>query len=286
MPDLPLDFSAISQLYCARAYQLSCVKGIDSSSPATDFGGAVHKFVEARGLGDTRSAIVICSELSTKYKAPLDKLIMCAVKIDLVYKFGPPLLDTQSTPLIEYKFSIPYREVDGYNIILCGTIDRIEYRNNCLVFPDWKTTACTGAALERAMSEYANSFQLPFYLYIIHKYLSKFLPPDLEKAALSLNMSGIYRYICHSFNPVDIRESSEIYLSPEDILYIEELIDYCIPKMISIHKRNTLCPPEGSIYKMCPKCNFRDLCAIRNHDRLIDTINKQPTRKYDPTNFR
>ena len=108
MPDLPLDFSAISNLYCARAYQLACVKGIDSSSPATDFGGAVHKFVEARGLGDTRSAITICAELSTKYKAPLDKLIMCAVKLDLVYKFGPPLLLASHLPpnlLVNLPFS-------------------------------------------------------------------------------------------------------------------------------------------------------------------------------------
>ena len=285
MPDIPLDFSAISQLYCARAYQLSCVKGIDSSSSATNFGSAVHKYVEARGLGDKRSAIIICAEIATKYKAPLDKLIMCAVKIDLVYRFGNPIFDTIGTPLIEYKFSIPYKEVDGYNIILCGTVDAIEYKNR-LTFIDWKTTACTATALDRTMSEYATSFQLPFYLYIIHKYLAKFLPIDLSNAALSLNMAGVYRYVCHSYNPVDIKESSEIYISPEDILYIEELIDYCIPKMISIHRRTTLCPPEGSIYKMCPKCNFRDLCAIRNHDRLVDTINRQPTRQYDPTNFR
>lgn len=286
MIDIPLDFSAISQLYCARAYQLSCVRGIDGTGDAAAFGNAVHKYLEYKALGKVSSVLALCTELAAKYNCDLTKLLMVATKADASLTFDPPILDTCGTPLVEYKFSIPYKVVGDYRIVLCGTVDRIYLRDKVLLFQDYKTTAATGAAGERITSEYVTSMQLPFYLYIIHKYLHHFLPSPLDELAYTRKICGYYTMIYHSLVPPKIENTVSINLTDADVLYIEELIDLCIPKMIAVHQRQTLCPPEGSLYKMCPKCNFKNLCIVKENDRLIELINRQPTRIYDPTNFR
>ena len=284
--DIPLDFSALSTLYCGRAYQLTCVKGIDNSSPATMLGGAVHKFLELRALGRADGLLDICRGIVGDTAVDLGKLVMICSTLDTRLSFNGLLHDTEGVPLVEYKFSIPYRTIGDYRIILCGTIDRLTYRDNAMIFADYKTCAATGAAADRICREYITSFQLPFYLYVIHKYLHKFLPTTLAEAALSLNIRGHYTMIYHSIVPAKIEDTAAVFIQPPDILYIEQLIDYAINRILSIRSCNTLQPPEGTLYKMCPKCNYHALCSIADHDRLLHAINSSPTRQYDPTNFR
>jgi hypothetical protein len=284
--DIPLDFSALSTLYCGRAYQLTCVKGIDNSSPATNLGNAVHKFLELRALGNTAGLLDINRGIVGTSQVDLGKLVMIASTLDTRIQFNGLLHDNEGVPLVEYKFSIPFRTVGDYRIVLCGTIDRLIYRDGRLIFTDYKTCAATGAAADRICREYITSFQLPFYLYVIHKYIHKFLPPQLAEAAVSLNMYGQYTMIYHSIIPAKVEDTAAVSISPSDIIYIEQLIDYAINKMLAIRSSQVLYPPEGTMYKMCPKCNHAAICSISDHDRMLAAINSAPTRQYDPTNFR
>lgn len=286
MLDIPLDFSALSKLYCRRAYQLACVRGIDQSGPAAMFGNAVHKYQELKAKHNTNGVLATCSEIAARYNTDLSKLVTVCATLDTQFQFPPPDKDTTDELLIEYKFSIPYMEVGKYRIVLCGTIDRLYMPADILIFQDWKTCAATGAAANKKMMEYVTSFQLPFYLYIVHKYLHQFLAPKMAEAARNLRIRGHYTMIYHSILPPKIEDSPSVFITEADIIHIEHLIQYAISKIIPIHEATALEPPEGTLYKLCPQCSFNSICAIKDHDRLLATINSLPTRIYDPTNFR
>lgn len=290
MIDIPVDFSALSILACGRRYQLSCVKGVDGSSDATDLGNACHAFFEARNKGVTNPVGELAPVLAKKWNLPpplTTKLMLASLAFD--QKPQPvPIVDTANNPLAEYKFSIPIATVDDtYRIVLCGTMDLVYCKSNeFLVIRDYKTTQALGTAADNIVASYTSSLQLPFYAYALHKYLHAFLPDAYADMALSLKLSGEFMMIYLSAAYPKFDPTPPAVINQSIIQSVEELIYLSIPKIISIHKRQSIYPPEGSLYKLCNKCNYYQHCLEKDTDELTRRINMLPTRPYDPTNFR
>lgn len=288
MIDIPLDFSAISQMSCRRRYQLTCVYGIDASNEYSMFGSAFHKYAEykLKGIYNPVNIIQDVLDLATQFKVDFSALLICCTIFNQQVKLPPPLVDIFDEPMIEYKFSFPIMVIGKYRIILCGTSDYVYATDKCIFFVDWKTTLATGATLERFIDSYVTSLQIPLYLYVFHKYLHQFLPPSVAALAQALKLSGQYVMVEKSYTPPRIVNTNPIALYPHQVAQIEELITIAAHRMVEIHERNTLYPPEGSMYKECNKCHYNSLCVVKDPDRQQEILNAYPRRQYDPTNFR
>jgi hypothetical protein len=289
MHDIPVDFSALSIAYCARRYQFSCVRGVDSSSPDTDFGNAAHALFEARNRGDTRPITDIGIPLSEKWQlsqADTTKLMLCGIGFDQ-QKNPLPIIDTANTPLVEYKFSIPYATVGNYRIVLCGTMDLVYCQDNkFLVIRDYKTCAALGPAADKIVASYTSSLQLQFYAYAIYKYLHAFLPTEYADMALRLAITGEFMMVYKSAPIPKFDRTPFMQVTPYTIQSTEAVINMLIPKLIAIHELDTIAPPEGSVYKLCNKCPYYNLCLCKDEHALLNSLAKIPVKQYDPTNFR
>lgn len=290
MYDIPIDFSALSVLYCARKYQFSCVRGIDGSSAATDFGNACHAFFEARNKGDTRAVAEIVTPLVSKWNiaaADQTKLMLICITFDQ-QKNPKPIIDTANNPLAEYKFSWPWATYGNYRIILCGTMDLVYcVDNSFLCVRDYKTCAAMGSTLDKKIAEYVSSLQLDFYAYALHKYLYQFLSDTHADMALRLAITGQYTMVLKSAAPLPKFDSTPFtQITPYTINSVDRILHNLIPKAISIHESATIQPPEGAAYKMCSPCNYYRLCLEKDESNLLNKITKLPVRQYDPTNFR
>ncbi len=289
MYDIPIDFSALSILYCARKYQFNCVRGIDGSSAATDFGNACHAYFEARNKGDKRAVSEIVTPLISKWNisaADQTKLMLICITFDQ-QKNPKPIIDTANSPLAEYKFSWPWATYGNYRIILCGTMDLVYQVDNFLCVRDYKTCAAMGSTLDKKIAEYTSSLQLYFYAYALHKYLYQFLQDTHADMALRLALSGQYTMVLKSSVPLPKFDHTPFCsITPYDIINVERILHNLIPKAIAIHESQTISPPEGAAFKMCSACNYYRLCLEKDESNLLDQINKLPVRQYDPTNFR
>lgn len=289
--DIPIDFSALSNLYCIRKYQLNCVRGIDSSSAETNFGNAAHGFFEARNKGDTTPAGVIIPALAAKYNvadpAAITKLMLVAVGFDQ-QKHPAPLVDTANKPMAEYKFSWPWAVVGRYRIVLCGTMDLLFCQDmRFLVIRDYKTTAAVGAPAANIVAGYTSSTQLDFYAYALHKFLYQFLPAPFDEMALALKITGQYLMVYKSLASPRFEPTPFCQITAYSIDQIEQLLALLVPRAIAAHEMSRLAPAEGAAYKLCPKCSYHtQFCIRRTEDEILAEVNKYPIRQYDPTNFR
>lgn len=288
MFDIPLDFSALSNLYCGRRYQLSCVRGLGSSSADTDFGNACHAYFEARNKGVTSSIAELIPPLISKWNvSDPTKLWLVANGFDTQQR-PSPIIDTANSPLAEYKFSIPYATVnDKYRIILCGTMDLVYCESaRFLVIRDYKTTKAMGAAAQKIVDSYTSSLQLPFYAFALHKYLHAFLSAEHAEMALSLKLTGEFQMVYASAAVPKFDRTPYTQITADTLDNVEQLIKLAIPKIIAIHEHRTIYPPEGSMYKLCPKCPYYNLCMLPSNEAIITHVSQQPVKQYDPTNFR
>lgn len=287
MYDIPLDFSALSNLYCGRRYQFSCVRGMNSGSADTDFGNAAHEFFEKRNKGDATPLHTLMPQIISKWKiTTITPLMLIGMQFDNM-KQPPPITDTANTPAAEYKFSIPFATAGNYRIVLCGTMDLLySYQDKFLVIRDYKTTKALGTAAENIVAGYTSSLQLPFYAYALYRYLYAFLPQPYADLALNLNITGEFQMIYASAPMPKFDLTPRISITQHTINTVERLIYLAIPKIISIYETQDIYPPEGSMYKLCPKCPYHKLCLSTDPNELIQRVNKVPSKPYDPTNFR
>jgi len=227
MYDIPIDFSALSNLYCARKYQFSCVRGIDGSSKETRFGNACHAYFEARNKGDQRQVMEILMPLISTWQIdPVDqtKLTLICILFDQL-KNPKPIVDTANNPLAEYKFSWPWRTYGKYRIVLCGTMDLVYRHDNFLVIRDYKTCVALGASLDKKIAEYNASLQLHFYAYALHKFLYQFLDDTAADMALRLAVTGQYTMVLISatLSP-QFKSTPFCNISPEVIPTVQPIL--------------------------------------------------------------
>ena len=289
MYDIPIDFSALSILYCARRYQFSCVRGVDSSSADTDFGNAAHNFFELRNKGNKSPIADLLPSIISKWSIPqteVTKLMLTCINFDQ-QKNPSPITDTANNPLVEYKFSIPYATFGNYRIVLCGTMDLVYcVDDDFLVIRDYKTCAAVGAPAQNIVNSYTSSLQLNFYAYALNKYLHAFLSPSHADMALGLKITGEFMMVYKSLPSPKFERTPFVTINPYIIRQTELIINSLIPKAVAIHEVNYIMPPEGSAYKLCNKCSYYTLCLEKDEDKLSSALNRIPVKPYDPTNFR
>lgn len=286
--DIPIDYSALSQLICKRRYQLNCVWGCESTDENLEFGKGGHYFLEMRGKQDNRPNTTLAMEILGRVKADQDKLLRMMSAWDSKYPpFPDPLLDLEGHPLVEWKFAFPYAVIaNKYRIVLCGTVDRMFFQGKVLFFRDYKFLAGGSKyQQEKATNNYLASFQLPFYLYCLQYHLAPFFPPQIREALERGNVLGQYLLVWKNSIPTGFDETSTIRAWSRD--EVEAVIHNGINEALPLHELESLAPAEGSLYyDACRICSFNGICLTQDPQRRLNIINKIPRRQYNPLHFR
>lgn len=292
-PRIPLDFSALNTLHCARRYQWTCVHGYDTSNEFSKFGSAVHIFLEdlAKGKLDAdikdnpAAQLSYVQQLATKFflPAPLVHKLLSTISQWLHSadtKIPAPVVTSDNKPAVEFKFAFDILETDMFIFSLCGTADLITRTDNLLVLEDYKTSAhCKD--FSKVEAAYMATMQLPLYMYAVRK-LAPQLFPDLQH----LPMVGRYRMIYYNMPTLKVRYTGYVEPWPDD--EIEGIILAGAERMERAWRNNGTCLPEGRALGGCVKlsCPFTDACLTNNEDFRRSILSQFPVREYNPLNFR
>lgn len=284
--DLLIDFSALRTLGCERKYQLTCLQGLDTSSKATNFGSAFHKYAEARQRGCQDPAPVLVVQCAQPYSLDdreTTRLLSTAMVWDQRAAYVEPVRDIDRNPLVEWKFSFPYLTTPCYRIVLCGTVDLVYIENDWIQFRDYKTTA-KATGLDSQLAEYESSFQIPFYLYALQHHLAHLLEPRAHELLTSGRLSGHYQMIYHSFTPAKVADSSPVLPWTKEA--IESVLHPLIANAIKIADYPHLAPPTGMATGVCKNCDYLPACRTKDTERQMNMLNLYPRRVYNPMEFR
>lgn len=292
-PRIPLDFSAISTLHCARRYQWTCVTGYDTSNDYSKFGSAVHIFLEDLAKGklpaDIRdnpaSQLDYVQQLANKFtlSAPLLNKLLSTITQWLHAadtKIPTPVTTSEGKLAVEFKFAFDILETANFIFSLCGTTDLVTRTDNLLILEDYKTCAqCKDFATVEA--GYMATMQLPLYMYAIRK-LAPTLFPDLAH----LSIMGRYRMIYYNLPAIKVRYTS--YVEPWPDEEIEGVLLNAVERMERAWLKDGTCLPEGRAIGGCAKlkCPFIDACLTQNDNFRSTILGQFPIREYNPLNFR
>ena len=285
-----LNSTALNYLACDRHYQVSALWGYsDASSAAAEFGTNFHTFAyHLEGHSKSLMDQVQDPELNQNLKADKELLKACVMyESSPVLAGSKPFADKENIPSVEYKFHIPWLEVEDYEIHLVGTIDRLDLFSQAVRVIDRKTSR--KATVADVLQGYVMQVQVPFYMYVWKKYLSKHF---FDEKYVNLPVMGQYLGVFISLDPPKFELSNPIVYSPSLETDIEGTLMSVVPRMIELHKRGTeLAPPTGMAAKIsddnvCKYCFLRNLCATRNHDNIINYLKSLTPKPYDPRNWR
>ncbi len=295
---LNIDNSAINVQACDRRFELTVIRGLRGGpSLSLESGNVFHKSLEYLDKGMPAEEVVA----KVFQDAPtVDKIKL--LKILIATKMGPrfpPALVINSTPMIEYKFSIPYHKTyqlcnnDTLIINLTGTIDRVHIYpdTDILEVLDYKTSAgTTDHFVNKARREYEMSFQLAFYLYALYNGI---LPAEYKSYITAR------RYRLQILIAFYNLTSNQIKIVPRNS-YPEEFLLQEIPRIIELRIEqaariiNSMIADPGTrgamtglnIYGYCNTCPFRNPCLVAYTEREAELLARYETIPYDPLTFR
>lgn len=288
-----LDNSAFSMLNCARKFQLRVVEGlVDPPGPEAAFGSAVHTGLELLDKGISPDDM-----LSAIHKQHFGTNIPGALSLITFYKatnkLPPPLILANGLPAVEVKFSYKHSSLiipnshELLDIFLEGTIDRMHIDKDILVIQDYKTTAVGSSyQLDKTLSSYALSFQLPFYLYAVKNF--GILPAsyqdfiDSRKYRMEIHLMAyntspptFKKHIRHAFN--------DDFIDRE----VPLIINSKIQEAVNIAGLSSAAPHTGmTVYKACDNCGFRPACLVMGEAREDEILSRYDKATYDPLSFR
>lgn len=284
--DIFLNSTAMSRLRCDRWYQVSCAWGYEGhAGPGAEFGSEFHNYAEySAKAGETADFIKYFTELNPGLSKPLQKLCIYYQQMD-PFKGSEIVSDSASTPGVEYKFAFPYAENEDYRIIICGTIDRIDYEDGTLRVVDHKTSRNTKT--KDVLREYELHLQVPFYMWVLKNYLSHLFPDGVSTKLAANDFIGRYHGVFLSFDPVKFELGNLIRLTPDMEVAVKEMVAAAAARMIAIHKLgDKLAPPTGMPHEACKHCHLINLCVTRNNADIYRYLSSQTSKPYDPRLWR
>lgn len=273
--DMLLDASALSDLRCARLFQFKILWGF--RPPKSEYlimGSCTHKLIEMYSTNrlptNPLALLEIFSKRGLDMEKYLPKLLATAGSLR-TWGFHPIISDVDGTPAVEYRFLIRYGTLDKLTIFLAGTIDRIEEfpgLPGVVYVSDWKTTAKPHKGPWVA-DEFSKTLQLYFYLYVLKHYLQPKFP----------NITGaVARILAIHYNamPVAIQPSGNVELLPHVEESIPKMLEDSVLKVQSIlDLGEEIAYPEGLLYGTCARCDFQNLCAMKNTRVIQQELNCQ-----------
>ena len=268
MKQINISVNALSQLSCARLYQFRSVMRLAISDEVFKWGTAIHEYREAIDKNKPEPILSIAMRHGIK-----DPGAIYAASLSLDQQAFPPICrDVNNTPMSEWQFGFPYKTInDKYQINLRGIIDRIDIVQGAVRVLDYKSTR--KADKSAALAEWGSQLQLPFYIFVLTKFLCHLLPDELAAKVSAGKIFGQHLGIFLSAKPPCVGLSSGVSVTPDTFDEIEWLLDDLILKTCAIHELgDRLAYPEGSAYGLCHKCNFLPICLIKNKDKQQETI--------------
>lgn len=218
---LKLDATALSNSACLLRTKYFAVDGYrQKTSVDIEYGKAFHIFAEQleRTNGDEPTAIKAAQDYFKQAdftKNPkkdwlnLSHLTLTCVKYLERWKtdnFRTLKSPTTNTPLVELKFAIPLLSTPEYDVLLCGTIDRIGRvgNNGAFAICDYKTTSSWD--FEQYLTSKRLSHQLMIYQkaikwYALHK-------PDSIFASVNPCRAFIEGIFLSGSKPTEIHRSN------------------------------------------------------------------------------
>lgn len=294
--DLLVNNSAISTAACDRAYQLKCAWGVVTPERGSaTFGKAFHRVAQEvvrRNVATQEDllAIALAAVQEFSITSEDEKLVRCAIAYQSSRRRLPPvLIHPINGAFVETKFRIKYKTLERkgiqYNVYLMGTIDYIGYKD-CIQLVDYKTFS--GRDVSEKLKEYAMTFQLSFYAWILHKYARELGLPDSIAAECDASLiQARYAIMPHNLPTPSLNIGNP---QPFNRTYFEEcevIIENAIENMIAIHAmgQEKLAARNGTTNGACKYCYFAAACISRNLDREMEFINSLERQVYDPATF-
>lgn len=286
--DIFLNATAMSRLFsCDRLYQVSCLWGYSEHGSAADWGSKFHKYAEEKSLTAGYSVM----DFFKNHGAVDQQFLTVATSFDA----QNPLQDNtplqiNNKPAVEVSFSFELASSPGYNIILCGTIDRLDYEDGYVRILDYKTARAT--KIDEVLSAYAMQLQMPFYLYTLKNHLIQQLSSEDQDLIQSGKFFGKFMGVFISFSPPRFILSEMIALSPDLEESINQIIPLAISRIIPIAELGAdLALPTGMATYIdgkcaCDKCWMRNLCVTRNNEQIKGILALKQTTPYDPRTWR
>lgn len=169
---------------CPKKYYYSIVCGYEprTMAPALSFGIAIHSIFEnwhkqiASGL-DKHTALIsvvrLAGQLGEYLPAGDTSRTKETLVRSIVWYFDQfwddktiTVLEPSGKPAIEYHFQLPFMDYLGYEVLICGHLDRMVKWQGKVYISDYKTTKYT--IDNRFFSQFKPGTQMPLYLTACH----------------------------------------------------------------------------------------------------------------------
>ncbi len=264
----------------------------DETADTTEDGSAFHTLQEHMRKGKSSDeALAIAME-----RHPTVKDIYKPLRSVTLYRGStklPPPIEIAGVPAIEHKFCFHYgsfivpNQPEPVEVYLLGTIDDLHLDDDTLVFLDYKHSAAfTPAHQDRIMEAQLTSFQLPFYVWAMHR--SGTLPAEHQERITQGKYRSELHFIFGSAEPPKIRKQRRAAF-PYDFLFgeVPHIVNARIALAIEILSAPGSATHDGfCVYGACTNCAYRIACLECGTDKEVDYLSRFPRRVYDPLTFR
>lgn len=286
--EVPLDASSLKMAYCQQAYTFSIIRGYRESAPAEAlcFGKAVHRFAELSSRG---ASLVECfTGAQAEWKVYSSDTKLLTAVCGAMPRTLPKPAALPSGPGVEFYFRAPWIAFRAggvlYCIVVCGTIDLLNWNNNLLRIIDYKTSSKWKD--EDIFAGYENDTQITFYLWAMYKFGHLFLPPEMANAARECRMSAEICAVKKSDKYPKWVFAPAQYINPERAeLFEEELMLHLQTDIMTAWESPTTAARNGWVSGRCGQCRYNSLCHTQDEDmfvRILDT--RFFVHKYEPKN--
>lgn len=313
-----IDASSVRESSCMRRFFWTVVGGYREKIPSNDmvFGSAFHKFAEVlEATGGNLAASLLEAKAiyqPENYKMKSKKQYMndvylIKVCMDFYLKEWIPaqenltgfhVLKLNGAPLVEKKFALPFYTCDQFDILLCGTIDKLGRIGTSGVYSiaDYKTTSSWDK------EEYFNSYlldpQFNVYSLVIHKLAVQF-PTSLFAEMVAGRLSYFIEGIFLKSDGVTFQRSDVMHVKKERLMVFEAMLNKLVARLateITVWLAagepddTTYIPSEGELNGACKtvygSCKFFNACAAPDSVATGHVLrNNYKREQYNPLLF-
>ena len=314
---IKLDATALSKSSCLTRLNYFAGEGLTFLEPKCEieYGVAFHKGMEAYEMATDEDpqmrmfrarTAAIDHWSKTSPRVPPKKAHYCADTLALLIqkyitdvascdRLVETVIAPDGKPAIEAKFAIPFYSDDDYEVLLCGTIDRIirVKSSGLMAIWDYKTTSA------RDPKEYLDNFKLSGQLRI-YQYAAMWMgnnyPEGIFGEAMKCGQMGSFiEGVFVRPDPLDVvfQRSECFFASPASLNSFISTLQETILRFLYHHKQGTLSAVrDGILNGSCEtmkwgRCDYWGICVNEGNQQAQAMIKQNffKTKTYDPLKF-
>jgi len=287
---LYVDATGLKNLACSRKYSLAVLNGFipkgSQNKVATFFGSCLHKFAEEFYLND-KSVPAALGPMIQMWNDKEDVLqykqgnfgnqyLNSAKLMECAHAVGKYLTNDVDTEILtkdehvctELKFAIPFKQDDKFEVVVCGTIDKmVKINRGTYSLGDYKFTRQWGDP-----NKYLNAYKLdpqPRLYWWAIKWMAKHTQSEFYDQLVSMPLGFFIDAGFHSKNDFKIQRSEVFYDSDSNEDEFDAMLNAAVNEIIEIAKIKDGYPAREGIIKGCCKtiygeCDFASVCQASN----------------------